>query len=85
MKTLMMLMAAHDGKPVIPAEIVAKEYFDLAPRVFLRKVADGQIRLPIIRFEDSQKSAKGVHIEDLARFLDERRTLAQNEMMLLQD
>lgn len=35
-----------------------------------RKAEAGEIRIPIVRMEDSQKSAKGVHLSDLAAYLD---------------
>lgn len=46
---------------------------------FLRKISDGQIPLPLVRIETSQKSAKGVHLQDLADYLDARRKVAQRE------
>jgi len=39
----------------------------------------GQIKLPIIRIEDSQKAAKGVHLTDLADYLDQQREKALKE------
>lgn len=44
---------------------------------FLRKISDGQIPLSVVRIEDSQKSAKGVHLQDLADYLDARRSDTQ--------
>jgi hypothetical protein len=37
---------------------------------FSRKIGDGEIRLPVIRIEHSQKCAKGIHLDDLANYLD---------------
>ena len=79
MDTLWMLMAQHQGKPIIPVDVVARDHFDLDRRVFLRKVDDGSIKLPVVRMEDSQKSAKGVHLHDLAEYLDGRRADARRE------
>lgn len=73
MKTAFMLMARYDGIPIIPAQKVCEDFFPHLTLVkFLRKVHDGQIALPLVRIEDSQKSAKGVHLEDLADYLDAR-------------
>ncbi|WP_370674007.1 pyocin activator PrtN family protein [Pleomorphomonas sp. PLEO] len=45
----------------------------------LRKVMAGEIDLPVTRIEGSQKAAKGVHISDLAEYLDKRRAAAIRE------
>lgn len=39
----------------------------------------GQIKLPITRLETSQKSARGIHIADLAQYLDQQREAARKE------
>src|SRR3979409_708041 len=50
---------------VIPVELVCRDYFrHLTVEKFLRKVLAGEISLPVIRMEGSQKAAKGVHITD---------------------
>lgn len=45
----------------------------------LRKLGSGDIALPIVRIENSQKCAKGVHLQDLANYLDKRRADALTE------
>jgi hypothetical protein len=47
--------------------------------MFQRKVLAGQIKIPITRLESSQKSAKGIHLQDLANYLDEQRAAAIKE------
>ncbi len=47
--------------------------------MFQRKVLSGQIKLPITRLEPSQKSAKGIHLTDLAAYLDLQRAAAVKE------
>ncbi|WP_213936864.1 pyocin activator PrtN family protein [Pseudomonas sp. dw_612] len=80
MKTLFVLMAQYDGQVVIPLDRVCKDYFThLTTDMFQRKVMAGQIRIPITRMEASQKSAKGVHITDLAEYLDVQRAAAIKE------
>nr|WP_319563345.1 pyocin activator PrtN family protein [uncultured Rhodoferax sp.] len=81
MNTAFLLMAQYDALAVIPAHIVVRDYFPhLNTENFLRKVAVGDINIPLIRIEPgSQKSAKGVHLIDLAQYLDERRSAAQKE------
>jgi hypothetical protein len=80
MNTAFLLMARYDGLPIIPVEVVCKDYFaHLTVEKFLRKVLAGEISLPIVRSEASQKCAKGVHINDLAAYLDKQREAALKE------
>jgi len=74
-------MAQYDAQVVIPVGLVVRDYFShLAVEKFVRKVSLGEINLPLIRIEaGSQKCAKGVHIEDLAVYLDTRRAAAVKE------
>nr|WP_237212668.1 pyocin activator PrtN family protein [Ruegeria lacuscaerulensis] len=44
---------------------------------FPRKVNSQQFALPVVRTELRQKSHKGVHLEYLAKFLDDKRGKAQ--------
>lgn len=81
MKTAFLLMAFYDGRPVIPvAEVCADFFAPLTLDKFMRKVGSGEIPLPIIRMERSQKGAKGVHLVDLAEFIDARRQEAKQEL-----
>ena len=43
------------------------------------KVASGQIDLPLVPMERSRKSARGVHLNDLAAYLDAQRNRARTE------
>lgn len=81
MNTAFLLMAQYDGKAVIPVDVVARDYFPhLSTDKFLRKAALGEIKLPIVRIDPgTQKSAKGVHLTDLAKYLDDRRAAAIKE------
>ncbi len=82
--TAFLLMAQYDGAAVIPADRVRQDYFShLTLEQFIRKVSTRQIALPLVRIEASQKSAKGVHLQDLADYLDERRAAAKKEMLQL--
>lgn len=80
MNTAFLLMAQYGGSAVIPLELVCRDYFShLTPEKFMRKVMAGEIRLPIVRIEDSQKTARGVNLTDLADYLDARTALARKE------
>lgn len=77
MKTDFLLMAQYSGKAVIPLEDVCRDYFPhLSPQKMLRKIRDGQLALPVIKIENSQKGAAGIHLADLAAWIDERRAAA---------
>lgn len=80
LNTAFLLMAQYGGKAVIPVEDICRDYFShLDPMKFVRKVGAGEIAIPLVRMENSQKCAKGVHLQDLADYLDERRAAAIKE------
>ena len=83
MKTFFLLMAQYDGRVIIPVELVSKDYFNLTPDKFIRKCSAGEINIPLVRMEASQKCAKGVHIQDLADYIDKRRAAAIKELQQL--
>lgn len=80
MNTSFLLMAQYSGKAIIPVEDLCRDYFPhLTPEKFVRKVTNGDIKIPLVRIEESQKAAKGVYLDDLAQYLDERRAAALRE------
>lgn len=80
MKTLFLLMAQYDHQVIIPLERICSDYFThLTPEKLKRKVLCGAIDLPIVTLEQSQKSARGVHVNDLADYLDARHRSARAE------
>ncbi len=79
MNTTFFLMAQYNGQAIIPLDRVCRDYFNLTPDQFQRKVMAGQIRLPITRMEGGQKAAKGIHLHDLAQYIDTRRAEAVKE------
>jgi hypothetical protein len=84
MKTALLLMTQYDALAVIPVDRVCKDYFaHLTPEKFVRKCSAGEIKIPLIRMEGSQKCAKGVHLQDLAAYLDARRDAAIKEFQQL--
>jgi hypothetical protein len=81
MKTVLMLMAKHDGAAMISAETCCKEYFPpLTLPVFMRKISAGEIDLPVAKMETSQKGARMVHLQDLADYIDRQRDAAAKEL-----
>lgn len=80
MKTAFILLAQYETA-VIPIEAVCRDYFQhLTPANFARKSLAGDIPIPVVHIESSQKATRGVHISDLARWIDERRAEAQAEI-----
>lgn len=80
LNTAFLLMAQYNGKAIIPLADVCRDYFShLTPEKLVRKVMTGRIPLPIVHIERSQKSARGVHLQDLADYLDKRRAEALKE------
>lgn len=78
--TSFLLFAQYGGQVVIPLEDVCRDYFHhLTPDKFLRKVGSGEIAIPVVRVETSQKSQKGIHLNDLADYIDARRGAALKE------
>ena len=84
MNTAFLLMAQYNGKAVIPVASLCADYFEhLTPENLVRKCSSGEIKLPLVRIDGSQKSAKGVHLQDLADYLDSRRAAAAKELAQL--
>ncbi|MHB0764705.1 pyocin activator PrtN family protein [Stutzerimonas sp. NM35] len=80
MNTAFLLMAQYSGAAIIPLERVCADYFShLTPEKMKLKVASGQIDLPLVQMERSQKSARGVHLSDLASYLDSQHSRARAE------
>jgi hypothetical protein len=81
MNTAFMLMAQYNGRAIVPVETVCADYFaPLTLPNLRRKIAAGDIPLPLVRMEsDNVKAAQGIHISDLAAYIDERRAVAIKE------
>jgi hypothetical protein len=80
MNTTFLLLAQYGGAAIIPLELVCRDYFShLTPVHFARKATQGEIDLPVVRIEASQKAAMGIHLVDLAKWIDDRRAAAQKE------
>jgi len=65
--TAFLLFAQYGGRAVIRVEDLCRDYCNhLTPDKFLRKVTAGEIAIPVVRAETSQKCQKGVYLKDLA-------------------
>lgn len=80
MNTLFLLMAQYNGLAVIPLDRVCADYMNLSVEKFKRKQLDGEIDIPIIRLgPKSQKAGLGIHLQDLADYIDAQRNRAEHE------
>lgn len=84
MNTAFLLMAQYGAAAVIPIDVVRRDYFPhLTTEKLVRKISAGDIALPLVRMEASQKCAKGVHLSDLAQWIDKRAEAARKECQQL--
>jgi hypothetical protein len=74
-------MAQYNGRAIVPIETVCADFFaPLTLPNLRRKIAAGDIPLPLVRMEaDCKKAAQGVHLQDLADYIDKRRAAAVKE------
>jgi hypothetical protein len=73
-------LEAQFNAPLLPIEVVRTNFFPhLAEDTFNRRARANDLGFPIIRADRSQKSAMFVHVEDLAPYLESRRSVARRE------
>ena len=81
MNTTFMLMARHDGLPVLPIDVVCRDYFpQFTPAKFVEKIRAGELKLPLVRLGPGQKAAKGIPLTDLAAYLENQISAARRDM-----
>lgn len=81
--TFFLLAAEFGGRPAVTLE-ECLHHLGLKTVVEAnRRATDGTLGLPTFRDRDSQKAKRKVHLEDLARFIDERRDEGRREYELL--
>jgi hypothetical protein len=80
-KTAFLLTAQYGFRPLIPIEWVARDFFpEITTEKFIRKISAGDIALPLVRIEASQKCAKSVPLMDLAEWFDSEVEEAREEL-----
>jgi hypothetical protein len=80
MNTLFLLMAQYDGQAVIPLARVCADYMNLTVEKFKHKQLTGEINIPVVRLgAQSQKAALGIHLADLADYIDRQRDKATRD------
>lgn len=81
MNTLFLLMAQYNGQAVIPLNRVCSDYMNLTVEKFKQKQMAGEIKIPIVRLgAESQKAGLGIHLKDLAEYIDRQRQSALNDL-----
>ncbi|MGX0889240.1 hypothetical protein AB7M22_001248 [Pseudomonas sp. ADAK2 TE3594] len=84
MNTLFLLMAQYDGRAVIPLDRVCSDYMNLTVEKFKHKQLTGEIDIPIVRLgPNSQKAGLGIHLKDLANYIDCQREKALSDQRKL--
>lgn len=84
MKTLFLLMAQYEGRAVVPLDRVCADYMNLTVEKFKLKRLQGEIDIPIVRLgAQTQKAGLGIHLNDLAEYIDRQRQKALDEQSKL--
>ncbi|PMZ41941.1 hypothetical protein C1X25_33760, partial [Pseudomonas sp. GW247-3R2A] len=66
---------------IVSLHRVCADYFThLTPSKLQTKVSTGEIDLLIISIEQNEKTARGVHLSDLAAYIDRQRDRAKVEL-----
>ncbi|WP_085584452.1 MULTISPECIES: pyocin activator PrtN family protein [unclassified Pseudomonas] len=85
MNTIFLLMAQYEGQAVIPLSRVCADYMNLTVEKFKQKQMAGEIDIPVVRLgAKSQKAGLGIHLNDLADYIDRQRQKAvieQNKLL----
>ncbi|MCX4156172.1 MULTISPECIES: pyocin activator PrtN family protein [Paraburkholderia] len=80
MKSTLERLESLFNSPLIPVDVVRANFFPhLSVETFTRRARGNDFGFPVISSDSSQKAAMFVHIEDLATYLDSRRTVAVRE------
>lgn len=80
MNTIFLLMAQYNGLAVIPLDRVCQDYMNLTVEKFKKKQMAGEIDIPVTRLgPQSQKAGLGIHLQDLADYIDTQRKKAKSE------
>lgn len=80
MADLIKRLESQFNAPLLPLETVRTNFFPhLSEDTFNRRARANDLGFPIIRTDRSQKAAMFVHVEDLADYLESRRSVAVRE------
>lgn len=80
MKTSLILMAQYDGRAIVPLWEICRDYFThLTPDAFVERAKSGEIQIPIVYMDDGRRTPRGVHLADLATYIERRAKSARAE------
>ncbi|WP_092517527.1 pyocin activator PrtN family protein [Xenorhabdus japonica] len=83
MNTTFLLMAEFETSQ-IPLSAIAEKYLKLSPTTAERKANEGKLKIPTYKMNDSQKSPRIVHVQNLASYIDKQREEAILEIKRMQ-
>ncbi|MBI6547827.1 pyocin activator PrtN family protein [Xenorhabdus lircayensis] len=83
MNTAFLLMAEFETSQ-IPLSNIAERYLKMSPGTAERKANEGKLDIPTYKLNDSQKSPRIVHVNDLAAYIDQQRARAVQELERIQ-
>jgi hypothetical protein len=84
MNSTLKRLEAQFNAPLLPIDTVRANFFPhLSEDTFNRRARANDLGFPIVRADRSQKSAMFVHVEDLAEYLESRRSAAVRERAML--
>lgn len=78
MNTLFLLLARFES-PTVKLEDICNEYFGLGRDTAYERAALATLPVPTFRTADSQKAPRMVHLQDLAKLIDEQHERAAAE------
>ena len=67
------LLIAEFGTSQIPLADIAEKYLKMSQTTAERKANAGELPIPTYRLNDSQKSPRMIHVNDLANYIDKQR------------
>jgi Pyocin activator protein PrtN len=76
MNTAFALLSRFES-PTVKLEDISEEYFGMKKGKAYERAALNQLPVPTFRASESQKAPRLVHVDDLARWLDEQRARAR--------
>jgi hypothetical protein len=72
-------LLARFESPTVKLDDICEEFFGMKKEKANERAALNQLPVPTFRATDSQKAPRLIHVEDLARWLDDQRARAREE------
>lgn len=78
MNTTFALLARFET-PTVKLEDICEDFFGLGREKAYKRAALNELPVPTFRAAESQRAPRLVHVDDLARYIDEQRAKARRE------